>query len=220
MGRERERVCVCVCVCDAKGLCASRSKDAEAGRGDADRDGPSWLQQHGWRIRNGITGDLRGTRAERGGKSDMIRCRLWAKQRWLYTRTLCARRCSKTKGEGTYKGSPQRHYTRCNASPVVPSRDPICEVLCTSRVTWVDSYRGDVHVWSRPATVGGSRCVGTRRRATKGSLRVKSEASKARRAKAERAKADAWRARVQASRGRRWVIPRLPHDMRLHQKLR
>jgi len=93
----------------------------------------------------------------------------------------------------------------CNASPVIPNRDPICEVLCTSRVTWVDSYRGDVHAWHRPATVGGSRCVGSRRRATKGSL-----------------------ARVQASRasGRRRVIPRLAHvhtlhrDMRPHQKLR
>jgi len=65
-----------MCVCDAKGLRVSHSKDAEAGRGDADHDGPSWLQQHDWGIRNGETGDLRGMRAERGGKSAVFQCRL------------------------------------------------------------------------------------------------------------------------------------------------
>ena len=44
--REGERECVD----DAIGLNASRSR---AGRGDADRDGHSWLQRHGWGIRNG-----------------------------------------------------------------------------------------------------------------------------------------------------------------------
>jgi len=37
--RERESVCVCVCV---------REREREAGRDDADRDGHSWLQRHGW----------------------------------------------------------------------------------------------------------------------------------------------------------------------------
>jgi len=47
--RERESVCVD----DTGGLCTSRSRDADAGHGDADRDGHSWLQQHGWGTRNG-----------------------------------------------------------------------------------------------------------------------------------------------------------------------
>ena len=42
-----------VCVTDVREPHANHLNDAETGRGDADCDGYSWLQRHGWGIRNG-----------------------------------------------------------------------------------------------------------------------------------------------------------------------
>ena len=57
-----------VCVWDARGLRASRLNDVEAGHDDADRDGHSLLQQHGWggRDRRNSFEGAAGTQTGRG----------------------------------------------------------------------------------------------------------------------------------------------------------
>ena len=64
-------------VCNARGFRASRLNNDEAGRDDADRDGHSWLQRHGWGIRNSVTrDDGDGTRFGRGKESGLYIARL------------------------------------------------------------------------------------------------------------------------------------------------
>ena len=38
-----------------------------------------------------------------------------------------------------------------SSGDMTPNKDPTCEVLCMSCVTWADSYRGSTRLWRWPA---------------------------------------------------------------------